>query len=229
MRSSRTTRTLGESRARRNGAALTVTFVSTNPDKAREVRHLLAREGIRVRWRRRRLPEPQADRLQEVVRSKLGAVRDLDGWVLVEDSGLFLPALGGFPGVYAAYAWRLWGARERFRPFFALLAGRRRTAIFRTVAGLQRGRRQWLFVGETRGTFADRPRGTHGFGYDPVFVPQGYRQTFGELSPAQKNALSHRGRAMRKVARFLLRTAAASGQGALAAGVPSRRPRGRRA
>ena len=176
-----------------------VTFVSTNPGKAREVAAVLAEYGVATRWRRRLLPEPQAPRLEEVVGAKLDAVRDLAGFVLVEDSGLFVPSLGGFPGVYSAHFLELW----RFGPLLELLRRRPRRAYFRTVAGLRRGRRRWTFAGEVHGTIARRPRGAGGFGYDPIFVPDGWRRTFAEGTAAEKNAISHRARALRKVGAFL--------------------------
>lgn len=178
-----------------------VTFVSTNPGKVREVRELLEPFGVRTHWRRRALPEPQAETLEEVVRSKLSAVRDLSGFVLVEDSGLFIPSLGGFPGVYSAHFLQTW----KFGPILELLEKRSRRAYFRTVAGLQRGSRRWVFVGEVHGRIADRPRGRHGFGYDPIFVPNGGRRTFAETPSVEKNALSHRARAIRKVGELLER------------------------
>ncbi|EQD45229.1 Ham1-like protein, partial [mine drainage metagenome] len=84
-----------------NDRRRTITFVSRNPGKAREVAAVLAPFGLGVRWRRRDLVEPQAATLAEVVRAKLAAVRDVPGYVLVEDSGLFVPSLHGFPGVYS--------------------------------------------------------------------------------------------------------------------------------
>ena len=176
-----------------------VTFVSTNPGKFREVRDLLAPFGVRARWRRRTLPEPQAETLEEVVLSKLAAVQDLRGYVLVEDSGLFIPSLHGFPGVYSAHFLKTW----KFGPILELLERRNRRAYFRTVAGLKRGSRRWTFVGEVVGHIAERPRGRHGFGYDPIFVPEGSHRTFGETPPEQKNELSHRARAIRQVGELL--------------------------
>jgi XTP/dITP diphosphohydrolase len=180
-----------------------VTFVSTNPGKAREIRSVLAPFGVRTRWVRRVLPEPQADTLAEVVRAKLAAVRDVPGYVLVEDSGLFIPALKGFPGVYSAHFLDLW----KFDPIFELLRGRDRRAFFRTVAGLQKGRRSRLFVGEVWGTIARSPAGTNGFGYDPIFIPRGWPRTFAEAPAEAKNAISHRARAVRKAGRALARGA----------------------
>jgi XTP/dITP diphosphohydrolase len=176
-----------------------VTFVSTNPGKFREVQKLLLPCGVRTRWRRRSLPEPQAETLEEVVISKLAAVRDLPGYVLVEDSGLFIPSLRGFPGVYSAHFLKTW----KFGPLLELLRQRDRRAYFRTVAGLQRGRQRWTFVGEVKGRIAERARGRQGFGYDPIFIPEGGFRTFGEIPPAEKNELSHRALAIRQVGALL--------------------------
>ena len=176
-----------------------VTFVSTNPGKFREVRDVLRPYGLRVRWARRDLPEPQADSLEAVVASKLDAVRGFPGSVIVEDSGLFIPSLGGFPGVYSAHFLRQW----RFGPIFELLRRRSRRAYFRTVAGLQRGEKRWLFVGEVRGRIAHRAAGRGGFGYDPIFVPDGWTRTFAQGTAAEKNAISHRARAIRQVGETL--------------------------
>ena len=176
-----------------------VAFVSTNPGKFREVRAILESYGVETRWRRRTLPEPQAERLEEVVDLKLDAVGDLDGYVLVEDSGLFVPSLGGFPGVYSAHFLKIW----QFGPLLELLARRDRSAYFRTVAGLRRGRKRWMFSGEVRGRIAARPRGKGGFGYDPIFIPDGWDETFAEADAESKNRVSHRARSIRKVGRFL--------------------------
>ena len=180
-----------------------VTFVSTNPGKFREVRDVLRPYGVRVRWKRRELPEPQADDLGRVVAAKLDAVRDLRGYVLVEDSGLFIPSLHGFPGVYSAHFLRIW----KFGPILELLAGRRRAAYFEAVAGLTRGNRRWTFVGRVTGAVARRPAGTGGFGYDPIFVPNGWTRTFAEGTAEEKNAISHRARAVRQVGELLARRA----------------------
>jgi XTP/dITP diphosphohydrolase len=172
-----------------------VTFVSTNPGKVREVRAILAPYGLAVRWKRRELPEPQADRIEDVVRAKLDAVADVPGLVMVEDSGLFIPSLGGFPGVYSAHILRIW----KFRPILELMRTRPRGAYYRSVVGVRRGRRRWQFAGEVTGAIAARPAGSGGFGYDPIFIPTGWRRTFAEGTAEEKHAISHRGRSVRQV------------------------------
>ena len=148
-----------------------VTFVTSNAHKYREIRETLRPFGIEVDWLRQELPEPQADDLREVVRAKLKQVPKRPNPVLVEDSGVFLSGLSGFPGVYSKNVYDTIGLDGILR----LLRGKRRSAVFRTVAGVRVGARSWIVEGRVNGTIAVRPRGSHGFGYDPVFVPSGSR------------------------------------------------------
>ncbi|MGA8276164.1 MAG: non-canonical purine NTP pyrophosphatase [Thermoplasmata archaeon] len=178
-----------------------VTFVSRNVGKVPEVRAVLRPYGIQVRWKRKMFTEPQADRLEDVVEEKLRSVRGLRGYVLVEDSGLFIPSLKGFPGVYSSHFLEVWG----FGPILELLRRRPRKAFFRAVAGLRQGGRQWTFVGEVHGRIAPRAAGRNGFGYDPIFIPDGWDRTFAQAPSEKKDAISHRGRAMRQVGEFLER------------------------
>jgi len=180
-----------------------VTFVSRNAGKVPEVRSVLRPYGVQVRWRRKEFTEPQADGLEEVVTEKLRSVGALRGYILVEDSGLFIPSLHGFPGVYSAHFLEIWG----FGPILELLRRRPRAAYFRAVAGLRRGRKQWTFVGEVHGTIARRPAGPNGFGYDPIFIPDGWQRTFAQVPSNEKDAISHRARAMQQVGEFLARRA----------------------
>ena len=179
-----------------------VRFVSSNRDKFREVEEILRPLGIHAHWSRRTLPEPQADRLEPVVRSKLAALPDDGRTYMVEDSGLFLEGLGGFPGVYSAYVYRTVGLGGLLK----LLERRPRGAVFRTVAGVRTARSTWWVGGESRGTIARALRGDGGFGYDPIFVPTGARRTFAEMSLSEKNRFSHRGQAIRRAGARLARS-----------------------
>lgn len=180
-----------------------VRFATRNPGKLREVRQILGGMGIRVALLPRSFVEPQADDLRSVVEAKLATVHRVRAPVLVEDSGLFIPSLGGFPGVYSAYISQIWGERVGFRPLLRALDGLPRGAVFRTVAGLSVEGEHHFFVGESRGSIAASPRGSGGFGYDPIFVPRGERRSFAEMSAPEKNRYSHRGRALRKAGRHL--------------------------
>lgn len=176
-----------------------VRLVTSNLGKFREVREILDGYGVQVRRVDRRFVEPQSDSLEVVVRAKLDAIPPDSGVYLVDDSGLFIPALGGFPGVYSAHILRIWG----YRALPPLLARRSRTAVFRTVAGVRVGRKVVLFTGETSGTIVARPRGRGGFGYDPIFQPRGSRRTYAEMTLEEKNRTSHRAKAFRQVGSFL--------------------------
>ena len=179
-----------------------ITFVTTNPGKFREVSAKLAPLGVRLTRRDRAYPEMQADRLEDVVRfAAVVLSRDLSGEFLIDDSGLFVDALGGFPGVYSSYVYRTIGPAGILR----LMRGQpRRTARFETVFLLgRRGRPPRIFRGVCEGSIARAPRGRGGFGFDPIFVPRGARRTFGEMGLAEKNAVSHRARAAEALARHL--------------------------
>ncbi len=122
-----------------------------------------------------------------------------------DDTGLEVEALDGAPGVYSArYAGEAKDSQANVRLLLANLAGQsERGARFRTVIALILGGREYLFEGEVRGRITESPRGHAGFGYDPVFVPSGHTQTFAEMPSAVKNTLSHRARAVARLAEYL--------------------------
>ena len=122
-----------------------------------------------------------------------------------DDTGLEVAALDGAPGVYSArFAGPGCTPADNVRKLLGLMqdAGDR-SARFRTVVALIRGGKEYCFEGMVGGTIARTPAGCGGFGYDPVFVPEGYDRTFAELPPAEKNRISHRARAVAKLADFL--------------------------
>lgn len=168
-------------------------FVTTNTGKFREVAGFLAPKGIPVEQLARAYPEVQADDLGEVASFALRwLARDILGDFFVDDSGLFVGSLSGFPGVYSSYAFRTIGPGGLLR----LLEGvRGRAARFETVIGLHLDGGENLLRGSCAGSIAPEPRGSSGFGFDPIFIPEGHRRTFAEMSVEEKNAISHRGRA----------------------------------
>lgn len=131
----------------------------------------------------------------------LAASAHFDGWVLADDSGLEVDALGGAPGVRSA-RFSGEGATDASNRALILerLAGvpaERRSGRFRCVIALARGGRVLgSFSGSVEGTLIETERGEGGFGYDPLFVPAGFNETFAQLGAAEKNRLSHRGRAL---------------------------------
>ncbi|HEV7866280.1 MAG TPA: RdgB/HAM1 family non-canonical purine NTP pyrophosphatase [Chthoniobacteraceae bacterium] len=140
----------------------------------------------------------------------IAASRLSDDWTLADDSGLEVDALQGAPGVYSArYAGPeandLENRMKLLRELSAAGArGKARSARFRCVLAIARnGAVQATFAGAAEGMINNAERGAGGFGYDPLFIPEGYCQTFAELDAATKNLLSHRGHALNAAAEFL--------------------------
>ena len=121
--------------------------------------------------------------------------------VIADDSGLEVDALGGAPGVYSArYAGQHKNVNENNKKLLSELHNiTKRQARFVTVISLIKDGNEYFFEGEIKGTIAHEPRGTNGFGYDPLFIPQGSRSTFAELSADEKNRISHRAKAVEKL------------------------------
>jgi XTP/dITP diphosphohydrolase len=122
-----------------------------------------------------------------------------------DDTGLEVEALGNAPGVYSArYAGEQKRPEDNVRKLLSELKGAtNRKARFRTVIAAIINGKEYLFEGTVAGEIIDAPRGQAGFGYDPVFVPEGYTETFAELGNEAKNKISHRAKAVEKLAEFL--------------------------
>jgi XTP/dITP diphosphohydrolase len=122
---------------------------------------------------------------------------------IADDSGLFIDALDGEPGVFSAR----YGKSDAQRIAHVLTRLQEkddRSASFKAVFVLFLGVDNYqVFEGTCAGRIAHKPHGTHGFGYDPIFIPQGYNRTFSELGPEIKNTISHRARALKKLKAYL--------------------------
>lgn len=122
-----------------------------------------------------------------------------------DDTGLEVPALGNVPGVYSArYAGPQRNAADNMKMLLNELNEiNQREARFRTVIALILDGQLYTFEGIVNGTITREQHGTEGFGYDPIFKPEGFDQTFAEMDMIQKNTMSHRGRAVQKLVEFL--------------------------
>jgi XTP/dITP diphosphohydrolase len=192
-------------RVRRLSRGDRLVVASHNPGKVVEIEALLAPYGVEtVGAAALGLPEPEETgaTFEENAALKARAAAEASGVLaLADDSGLAVPALGGAPGIYSA---RWAGPQKDFRAAMARvereLADQDRRAYFVAVLALA-----WpdgemaLFRGEAHGRLVFPPRGERGFGYDPIFVPDGYDVTFGEMDPELKHRISHRARAFEKL------------------------------
>jgi len=125
----------------------------------------------------------------------------IDG-VFADDTGLEIEALGGKPGVYSA-RWAGEAASNRKKALAELAGKENRKAQFRTVITLIKDDKTIQVEGVVRGRIAEEEYGQGGFGYDPIFIPEGYDKTFGELPAEVKNSISHRARALQALVKIL--------------------------
>lgn len=179
-----------------------ITFVTGNKGKAHEAATALAPLGIEVEMRDLSPVEIQAEALEEIARAKCEVlVGKLDAPFMVDDGGLFVHALHDFPGVFSAHALKTIGVPGILK----LMDGvEDRRAHFAAVVGYCDGTSVRTFAGRCDGNLTTAPRHSgHGFGFDPIFVPDGETQTFGELPAERKHACSHRGRALAQLADYL--------------------------
>ena len=186
-----------------------------NRHKTREIQHILGPEFIVRDLADTEVPEIRetGTSFEENAKLKaLAASRQLPALVIADDSGLEVDALGGAPGIYSArYAGANATSRDKIDKLLRELARVRATdngrrARFRCVVALARnGDLLGIFEGTVEGRITDTARGDSGFGYDPIFVPDGFEHTFGELPPDVKNTISHRAKAIRAVAEKLKR------------------------
>jgi XTP/dITP diphosphohydrolase len=122
-----------------------------------------------------------------------------------DDSGLLVEAINGEPGVYSArYAGPQKNDEDNIQKLLTNLKDTtNRNAYFKTVMALVFNEKTYLFEGIVNGSITEKKRGSNGFGYDPVFLPDGFNQTFAEMDAATKNTISHRGIALKKLINFL--------------------------
>lgn len=153
------------------------------------------------------IPET-ADTLQGNALIKARFVKEKYGYdCFADDTGLEIEALNNAPGVISArYAGEQKNAQDNMSKVLAELSGRsERKARFRTVIALIKDGEEHLFEGIVTGEITETAFGNGGFGYDPIFRPEGYECTFAELSASEKNSISHRGRAVQRLIDFLSR------------------------
>ncbi|MBP2030460.1 XTP/dITP diphosphohydrolase [Methanohalophilus levihalophilus] len=177
-----------------------IVFVTGNAGKFREVKAMLEERGIEAIQNKDGYPELQEDDLEPIAAygAKLVAEK-LKMPVMVDDSGIFITVLNGFPGPYSAFVENNLG-NPRVLKLMEDETDRR--AQFKSVIGYcEPGKEPVTFTGVVEGEIAYEERGTGGFGYDPIFEYEG--QTFGEIGDEEKNKISHRRRALDKFLEWL--------------------------
>ena len=182
---------------------------TTNPGKLKEFMNLITGD-VRLRS----LPEigfyappPETGAtFEDNARIKARSLRAIKPgeWIVADDSGLEVDGLNGLPGVHSArYAGESAGDAQNVAKLLKMVqirsAGRREARFRCVIVAFAPDGTEHVFHGTIEGRIAPNARGTQGFGYDPVFIPEGEDKTFGELGPAAKNKVSHRARAIRQL------------------------------
>lgn len=187
-----------------------IVLASRNPNKIEELRELLSLPDLRV------LSTADFPELEEVDEDALtleGNALKKAHYVamvtglpsLADDTGLEVSALNGAPGIYSArYAGEQASYDDNVEKLLSEMENiEQRKAQFRTVVAFVDADKQWMFEGVCRGHISRYRKGVKGFGYDPIFVPDGFEQSFAEMGSKQKNSISHRGLAMKEAVAFL--------------------------
>lgn len=184
-------------------------FASHNAHKVSEIRTMLPEQfellSLTDLGYMEEIPET-SDTIQGNAIMKAEFLSDkLQEAVFADDTGLVIPALNGEPGVFSArYAGPQKDPEANMEKVLEKLENKTdRSAYFQTVIALHLNGKTHLFDGRVHGTIIDSPRGTQGFGYDPIFVPEHSTLTFAEMDAAAKNMISHRARALQQMLDFL--------------------------
>lgn len=187
-----------------------IVFATNNAHKLEELREILGAQfqvlSLKEIGCHEDIPET-ADTLEGNAEIKARYVKEHYGYdCFADDTGLEVTALGGAPGVYSArYAGPAHDSKANVELLMKNMEGvDDRSARFRTVIALIEGDRLSFMTGIVNGTIITEQRGNDGFGYDPIFMPDGFNTTFAEMSMHEKNKISHRGRAVEKLKNYLL-------------------------
>lgn len=186
-----------------------IVFATNNPNKLAEIRQLMP-QGIEILSLKdinclEELPET-SDTLEDNAAQKAYYVYDNYGHnCFSDDTGLEIEVLDGRPGVYSArYAGPDCRAEENIQKILAEMKGEEnRDASFRTIISLVIDGREFQFEGEVEGQIIPEKWGDQGFGYDPIFLPDGCEESFAQMTVEEKNIISHRGLAVKKLIQFL--------------------------
>jgi XTP/dITP diphosphohydrolase len=178
-------------------------FITGNKGKVLESKKKFSEIGIKIIQKDLGYPEIQAENLEDV--ALFGAknvLKKFDKPFILEDAGLFINSLDGFPGVYSAYVFYTIGCKGILK-LMHNVDDKNRNAAFKSVYVYAKpGKKPKLFLGECLGAISFEERGDNGFGYDPIFIPKNSSKTFAEMNTDEKNILSHRGRSLDKLLDF---------------------------
>lgn len=175
-------------------------FITSNKHKYEEISAYLSERHIECRWIHESYEEIQGDTTEEISRdSAMKLSRQRSEPFFMEDTGLYIHALKGFPGPYSSFVAKTIGNTGILK----LMDNMERSANFLTVISYWDGKQIHSFEGSIDGEITNEIRGNNGFGYDPIFMPSGSKNTLGEMDISQKSRFSHRINALDKFLFYL--------------------------
>lgn len=181
-----------------------ILFATSNKGKLLEAEKFLSPLGYEIKQMESSYPEIQSTKLEEVASFGIEWIlkdKEIKNTIMIEDAGFFVHALNDFPGVFSADVFKTIGLEGILR---LMEDEENRTAHFEScIAYCEKGSKPLFFKGRVDGKIALEPKGEHGFGYDPIFIPEGERKTFAEMETEEKNRHSHRGQSLKKMAEHL--------------------------
>ncbi|MHA1865918.1 MAG: XTP/dITP diphosphatase [Candidatus Heimdallarchaeaceae archaeon] len=180
-----------------------IIFITHNKHKFEEAYEKAKLFNINLQWINLEYEEIQDDSLEEIARSSCLKILELrpdlkDKFFFVEDAGLFINCLRGFPGPYSAYVFRTignWGILKLLHD----VPDNERSAFFKSVIAYYHSGKIELFSGVIQGKIIKSLKGSQGFGFDPIFLPSGSNKTFAQMNKESKNLKGHRGKSLQEL------------------------------
>ncbi|MDH7507127.1 MAG: XTP/dITP diphosphatase [Candidatus Thermoplasmatota archaeon] len=183
----------------------TIYFITSNKGKALEAKEKFSSININVVQKNLGYHEIQADFLEDVAFYGAEDVKKrFKKPFFLEDAGLFVDALNGFPGVYSAYVYYTIGCNGILKLLEGLDDEKRKACFKSVIAYGQPSKKPLIFTGKCYGRISKKTQGTRGFGFDPIFIPDGEKKTFAEMETNEKNRFSHRGKSLEKLINFFI-------------------------
>ena len=178
-------------------------FVSSNKHKFNEINLILFNNfGFKIKFINKVITEIQSEKIEDIaIKKSIMAFNEIKKPIIIEDSGLFIKSLNGFPGPYSSYVLKTIGNDGILK----ILRNRERTATFKAIIVYNDGHVLEKFIGETKGNIS-KTISDKGWGYDPIFVPYGSYLSYGVLEENRKNLISHRNKAINKFAKWFKKT-----------------------
>ncbi len=181
----------------------TLYFITSNAGKFLEAKKKFSKSELKIIKKDLGYPEIQADSLEDVANFGTEYIQKrFDRSFFLEDAGLFIDGLNGFPGVYSAYIFYKIGCPGILKLMEELNDNNRKAHFKSVIAFKEPKRKPRLFIGKVHGLISKKPLGKNGFGYDPIFVPDGEVKTFAQMETEEKNLFSHRGKSLNKLLDF---------------------------